>query len=91
MLVLHGIIGGATCTVAAKSIRTPAVSPSDSSVKDHFLLSHNSAKKRFQELKKNQCIEVMLEFAHEFFQNFSSKSLAPVVTSISIRTAGFPP
>ena len=41
-----------TITVAAKSIRTPAVSPSDSSVKDHFLLSHNSAKKRFQELKK---------------------------------------
>ena len=42
-----------SCTVAAKSIRTPAVSPSDSSVKDPFLPSHNSAKKRFQELKKN--------------------------------------
>jgi len=41
-------------TVAAKSIRTPAVSPSDSSVKDPFLPSHNSAKKRFQDVKKNQ-------------------------------------
>ena len=40
-------------TVAAKSIRTPAVSPSDSSVKDPFLPSYNLAKKRFQELKKN--------------------------------------
>ena len=34
-------------TEAAKSIRTPTVSPSDSP-------GHNSAKKRFQELKKNQ-------------------------------------
>ena len=78
-------------TVAAKSIRTPAVSPSDSSVRDPFLPSHNSAKKRFQELKKNQCIEVMLEFAHDFFQNFSSNSLTLRVTSISIRTVGFRP
>ena len=79
----------AVLTVAAKSIRTPAVSPSDSSVKDPFLPSHNSAKKRFQELKKNQWLEVMLEFAHEFFQNFSSNSLTLRVTSKSIRTAGF--
>jgi hypothetical protein len=41
-----------TNTVAAKSIRTLAVSPSDSSIKDPFLPSHNSAKKRFQDVKK---------------------------------------
>ena len=77
--------------MAAKSIRTPAVSPSDSSVKDPFLASHNSAKKRFQELKKNQWLEVMVEFAREFFQNFSSNTLSPRVTSISCKTAAFRP
>jgi hypothetical protein len=48
----------------------PAVSPSDSSVKDPFLPNHNSTKKLFQEVKNNQKVEVMLRLALEFFRIF---------------------
>ena len=74
-------------TVAAKSIRTRAVSPCISSVTDRFSPACNSAKNWFRELKKNQRVEEMLGNVCEFFQIFPFNTLPFVDRSISIRTA----
>ena len=62
-------------TVAAKSIRTRAVSPCISSVTDRFSPSCNLAKNWFRELKKNQRVEECWGMC-VIFSDFSIQYLA---------------